>query len=169
MTQRFRFHVINNSKCFLNSQSGLHVSSKSKSYLNHDYTSNSSIIKSEKDNKMLYCTSGLACYQQFKMVEETSHSLCWSQQSGTIGVGVVIIQDSKVLSNLQSSLLSKFPSLDVINNSFKIVFSVTIGSQDVFFINTFSIKRGMQGDINCSILPSGMGVYGEFEREFEEI
>ena len=74
------------------------------------------IIKSEKDNKMLYCTSGLACYQQFKMVEETSHSLCWSQQSGTIGVGVVIIQDSKVLSNLQSSLLSKFPSLDVINN-----------------------------------------------------
>ena len=39
---------------------------------------------------MLYCTSGLACYQQFKMVEETSHSLCWSQQAGTIGVGVVI-------------------------------------------------------------------------------
>ena len=123
------------------------------------------IIKSEKDNKMLYCTSGLACYQQFKMVEETSHSLCWSQN----GVGVVIIQDSKVLSNLQSSLPSEFPSLDVINNQFKTVFSVTIGSQDVFFIHTFSVKRGMQGDINCSILPSGMGVYGEFEREFEEI
>ena len=72
---------------------------------------------------MLYCTSGLACYQQFKMVEETSPSLCWSQQSGTNGVGVVIIQ---VLSNLEPSLPSKFPSLDVINNSFKIVFQCHI-------------------------------------------
>ena len=26
-----------------------------------------------------------------------------------------------------------------------------------------------QVDINCSILPSGMGGYGEFERKFEEM
>ena len=55
MTQPFRFHVINNSKCFLNSQSGLNVSSKSKSYLNHDYTS----TPSSKVKKITRCCTVL--------------------------------------------------------------------------------------------------------------
>ena len=111
------------------------------------------IIKSEKDNKMLYCTSGLACYQQFKKVEETSHSLCWSQQSGTNGVGVIIIQDSKVLSNLQSSLPSKFPSLDVINNWFKIVFQCHI-REPWCLVHIYVLSQERDGSHFCFLIRS---------------
>ena len=109
MTQPFRFHVINNSKCFLNSQSGLNVSSKSKSYLNRDYTS----TPSSKVKKITRCCTVLP-------VLRVINNSRWWRRPLTVSAGV----NRQEQTGLVLSLFKTHKSYQISNRRYRQNFQV---------------------------------------------
>ena len=111
MTQPFRFNVINNSKCFLNSRSGLNVSSKSKSSLNRDYAS----TPSSKVKKITRCCTVLP------VLRVINNSRRWRRPL-TVSAGVDT--NSQEQSGLVLSLFKTQKSYQISNRRYRQNFQV---------------------------------------------